>query len=278
MKVGYIGLGNIGAPMAQQLTAAPFELTVYDVSAAAMEPFRGKAHLAASPAELARNADVIGICVRDDKDVRNVLSGPAGLLADIRSNAVILIQSTVPPAAITELAQLAVQRGAVLIDAAVTGGADAAAKRRICSMVGGDAVALERARPFLQAFSSQVIHAGPLGCGMKLKICNNLVFFIELLAVSEGFRLAEASGLDPQLLREVMTANGNLTPLLQRHVDFRKNGPQQLGAAAYQRFTTQVVELAEKDLDLALHFAASVGLDLFGTRAARELIAQAIRN
>jgi 3-hydroxyisobutyrate dehydrogenase-like beta-hydroxyacid dehydrogenase len=220
---------------------------------------------------------VIGICVRDEKDVRAVLSGSEGLFADIRQNAVILIQSTVSPAAVMEFAQLGAQHGAIVMDAAVTGGPDGAAKRNICSMVGGDAAALQRARPFLEAFSSQIIHAGPLGCGMKLKLCNNLVYFIELLAVAEGFRLASASGLDPELLHEVMTANGNLTPLLQQYVDFRKNGRERLGEKIYQSFTTQVVELAEKDLDLGLQFAGDVDLDLGGAHAARQLIARAIR-
>ncbi len=271
MKVGYIGLGNIGGAMAEQLTQAPYELTVYDVSAAAMQVFEGKAALAASPAEVGRAADIIGICVRDEADTRAVLSGPSGLLAGIKPGALILVHSTLSPAAAVSLAAQAAQAGATLLDAAVTGAAEGARARSICTMVGGDAAQVDRARGFLQAFSSKVTHAGPVGSGMALKLCNNLVFFMQVQAVFEGFKLAEAGGMSPAL-REVMTENGNLTKLTQLFVDFQQHGQKKLGEEGFKRYNQQMCGLAEKDLDLALEHGRAMGLELRGAEAARALM------
>src|SRR5579859_2756053 len=122
MKVGFIGLGHIGGPMAQNLTVPPFELTVYDVVSAAAAAFEGKATIAGSVAEVAKNATRIGICVRDEDDLSQVLHGPGGLFANCAPGTVITIHSTIRPATIKQVAEQAKQHGLSIIDAPVSRG------------------------------------------------------------------------------------------------------------------------------------------------------------
>jgi 3-hydroxyisobutyrate dehydrogenase len=272
MKVGFIGVGNIGKPMAEQLAKPPYELSVFDVSAAATEPFAGKARIAASPAELGRHADIVGICVRHDADVTAVVTGKDGLLETLQPGAIIAIHSTVRPATVKKLAEIAATKGVHVLDAAVSGGPMGASARKLVSMVGGDEAQFARLKPMLEAFSGTVIHAGGIGMGMALKLSNNLVTYMQLQAAIEGFGLAAAGGLDEKVLRDVMAANGNLTTAMGQYLDFCNSGPKQLGEEAYWAFKDATAGLAEKDLDFALAFAEDVGFPIKGTEAIRQLI------
>jgi 3-hydroxyisobutyrate dehydrogenase-like beta-hydroxyacid dehydrogenase len=271
MRVAFIGCGNIGSAMARQLLEPPFELAVYDVNPAALEPFRGKARVAGTLAEAAQGAEVVGICVLNDAQVRDAV---AGVLPVLAAGAVILVHSTVMPETVRALAATAEAAGVALLDAAVSGGPHGAEARNLVTMAGGDAAALERARPFLAAFSGNIIHAGAVGTGMVLKACNNLVTYIQLMAGHESFGLARAYGLDPALLRRVMTENGNLTDSMARYQDFRAHGPAQLGADGFAAFLARTRGLAEKDLEVALALAGPVGLALPGSEVARRAAAQ----
>jgi 3-hydroxyisobutyrate dehydrogenase-like beta-hydroxyacid dehydrogenase len=278
MKVGFIGVGNIGKPMAEQLAQPPFDLTVFDVSAAARDAFAGKARIATSPEELGRHADLVGICVRHDADVTAVVTGDDGLLTSLAPGSLIAIHSTVRPATVRTLAGIAAEKGVTIIDAGVSGGPMGAAARKLVSMVGGEAEAVERARPMLEAFSGTIIHAGGLGMGMSLKLCNNLVTYMQLLSAIEGFGLAIAGGLDPTVLRDVMAANGNLTTAMGQYEDFCRTGPARMGQDAYLAFKDATAGLAEKDLDFALAFADDVGFPIKGTETVRELIRAGLRS
>jgi 3-hydroxyisobutyrate dehydrogenase-like beta-hydroxyacid dehydrogenase len=141
-------------------------------------------------------------------------------------------------------------------------------------MVGGDPALLERARPVLEAFSTAIVHAGPLGSGMVIKTCNNLVTFIEYTAAHESLRLAAANGVDPAVLRRVMTENGNLTPSMAAFIESRATGPARLGQAEFAELQTRIGKLSEKDLDVALDLARDSGLTLAATERVRALILQ----
>jgi len=252
MRTGFIGLGNIGAPMAHRVAAAS-DCAVRDISPAAMAGFSEVARLAATPADVGRHAEIVGICVRDGDQVRATIAGPAGLLEGLASEAIILIHSTVAPALVHEMAELAAPHGVHVLDAGVTGGAAVASRGELCTMVGGDADLVERARPMLASFSSRIIHAGSLGAGLALKICNNLITYLQVAAFHEAIELAAAYGVDQETLTEVMIQNGNLTPALRMYgksLANRQADNQPLHAAA----------LAEKDLDLVVDLgrAASV--------------------
>ena len=226
IRVGFIGLGNQGKPIAAHLAPAGFETTVYDI---ADEPVRelvaGGARAAASPREVGERSDVIGICVPADEHVRAVVYGDDGLLAGIKPGAVIAIHSTVLPSTAIEIAEAARPLGVAVLDACVTGGAERAKQKQITYMVGGDADALEKVRPVLECNSVKIIHAGPLGNGAKLKLCMNLITYIQWAAAFESFswrrrsacrtsarggragqRAAHAA--DDQLSRRVQAAGG----------------------------------------------------------------------
>ncbi len=277
MKVGFIGVGNIGKPMAEQFLQPGFELTVFDVSPAATEPFAAKAKVAASPAELGRDVEQVGICVRHDADVTAVVTGPDGLLQTMKPDTIIAVHSTVRPATVKTLAEIAKAKGIHLLDAAVSGGPMGASARKLVSMVGGSAENFARVKPMLEAFSGTIIHAGDTGMGMALKLCNNLVTYMQLQAAMESVRLAIAGGLDEKLLREVMANNGNLTTAMGQYLDFCATGPARMGQDAYMAFKDATAGLAEKDLDFALGFAKDVGVGLKGTETIRQITRESLR-
>lgn len=273
MKVGFIGLGNLGAPMARRLLRPEFELVVHDNHADALRGFEGTAaRMTVNCGELAAWAEVIGVCVRDEVELLAVAYGSESLCDSVARGAIVLVHSTVRPQAVLDLADALAERGARVLDAAVTGGAHLAASGELCAMVGGEVADLARARPVLDACCQRVIHAGPLGAGMTLKAANNLVTMLQLLAAHESDRLARAGGLDPGLLREVMTENGNLTDTMRRFLEFRGSGPAQLGAHAYRRFQERMSQLGKKDLEVALEIAREAGIELPGASAARPLM------
>jgi 3-hydroxyisobutyrate dehydrogenase-like beta-hydroxyacid dehydrogenase len=278
MKVGFIGVGNIGKPMAEQLAQPPFELTVFDVSSAATDAFAGKAKVAASPAELGRDVEQVGICVRHDADVTAVVTGPDGLLQTMRPDTIIAVHSTVRPATVKTLAEVAKAKGVHLLDAGVSGGPMGAAAKKLVTMIGGDAEQVARLRVMVEAFSGTIIHAGGTGMGMALKLCNNLVTYMQLQAAIEGVGLALAGGLDEKVLREVMANNGNLTTAMSQYLDFCATGPARMGQEAYLSFKDATAGLAEKDLDFALGFAKDVGVELKGTEAIRQVIREGLRS
>jgi 3-hydroxyisobutyrate dehydrogenase len=278
MRVGFIGLGHIGADMAKSLAAAPFELTVFDVAPGALSRFEGIARVVGSAADVGRHSEIVGVCVRDDVQLHAALTGPDGLLKGIGKRGVILVHSTVRATTIRELAVVASERGVDLIDAAVSRTVQGQAARFVCSMVGGDPAIMERARPVLEAFSTAIVHAGPLGAGMVVKACNNLTTFIEYTAAHESFRLAEANGIDPTVLHQVMTANGNLTPSMAAFINFRTTGTTRLGQAEFAQLQTRMGKLCEKDLDVALDLASDSGLTLPATERARALILDVFEN
>jgi 3-hydroxyisobutyrate dehydrogenase len=278
MKVGFIGVGNIGKPMAEQLAQPPFELTVFDVSSAATDAFAGKAKVAASPAELGRDVEQVGICVRHDADVTAVVTGADGLLQTMRPDTIIAVHSTVRPATVKTLAEIAKAKGVHLLDAGVSGGPMGAAAKKLVTMIGGDAEQVARLRVMVEAFSGTIIHAGGTGMGMALKLCNNLVTYMQLQAAIEGVGLAIAGGLDEKVLREVMATNGNLTTAMGQYFEFCATGPARMGQDAYMAFKDATAGLAEKDLDFAIGFAEDVGYPIKGTEAIRQLIRDGLRS
>ena len=274
MRLGFIGLGNIGAPMARRYLRPEFELTVHDNHAEALRPFEDtSARLTMSCADLVQSSQVIAVCVRDDVELLAVAYGDGSLSDSIEPGTTVIVHSTVRPQTVRDLGESLALRGGRLLDAAVTGGAHLAAVGELCAMVGGDAADLARVRPVLAACCRRIIHAGPLGAGMMLKAANNLVTMLQLVAVHEADALARAGGLDPVLLAEVMTENGNLTDTMRRFLEFRTTGPASLGDGAYREFQDRMGRLGAKDLQVALDIAREAGIELPGAAAARPLMA-----
>jgi 3-hydroxyisobutyrate dehydrogenase-like beta-hydroxyacid dehydrogenase len=273
MKVGFIGLGNIGAPMARRLLRPEFDLTVHDNHIEALRPFEDTAaRVTESCAELARSSEVIAVCVRDDVELLAVAYGDASLSDSIEPGTTVIVHSTVRPQTVRDLGETLAVRGGRIVDAAVTGGAHLAASGELCAMVGGDSADLARVRPVLAATCRRIVHAGALGAGMVLKAANNIVTMLQLVAAHESDALVRAGGLDPGLLGEVMTENGNLTDTMRRFLEFRKTGPASLGERGYREFQDRMGLLGGKDLQVALDIAREAGIELPGATAARPLM------
>jgi 3-hydroxyisobutyrate dehydrogenase len=266
LRVGFVGLGNIGKPMALRL-AGGFDLRVHDVVAEPVaELVAAGATEAGSVAEVA-DVDVLCVMVRDDEQVR-------GVAADVHAAGVapvLVLHSTVAPGTPAELEALGVR----VLDAPVSGGPMGAADGSLAIMVGGDDAAYAVAEPVLARMGGKVLHAGPLGAGTRMKLARNLIHFVAFTAVTEAQRLAEASGLDLVALGEVV-----------RHTDAITGGP---GAIMYRDTTAplatgdfwygvldHVRALGEKDLSYAIELAGTLGVDVPLAQLSRERLAKGL--
>ncbi len=268
LRVGFVGLGNIGKPMALRLADhAGIELAVFDIAAAPVaEVVAIGARAASSVAELAATVDVLSVMVRDDDQVRSVLDE---VLATDGAVQVVVVHSTVAPSTPAELAATAATRGVAVLDAPVSGGAMGAAEGTLAIMVGGDAEAFEVARPALAAMGAKLVHAGGIGAGTAFKLCRNMMHFAAFTAATEAQRLAEAAGLDLVALGDVV-----------RHTDAITGGP---GAIMHRNTAARIPEgdfwmgvfehvrdLGLKDLGFALDLAGELGVETPLARIARE--------
>jgi 3-hydroxyisobutyrate dehydrogenase-like beta-hydroxyacid dehydrogenase len=205
VRVGFIGLGSQGAPMARRIVEAGYPTTLWARRVASLEPFAcTAAATAASPAELAEASDVVCVCVFDDAGVTEVLSPQGGVLSALAPGGVVAVHSTVHPDTCRRLAELASERNVALIDAPVSGGAIAAADGQLLVMIGGPPEAVERCRPVFETYGNPVVHLGPVGAGQLAKLLNNLLFTAQLATATDAFRLAGALGVDPEALAGVV--------------------------------------------------------------------------
>ena len=257
VKLGYIGLGNQGAPMAKRLTGWPGGLVVFDVRAESMAPFAELGATLADDVAGVAAADVISVTVLNDAQVRDVVTE----LADhARPGTVIAIHSTIEPATAGELAEQLRPKGIHVVDAPVSGGAGAAANGELAVMVGADDEAYELVKPVFKQWASMVVRAGEPGAGTRMKLARNMLTFIGFAAACEAQQLAEAAGIDLQKLGRVV------------HSDAQSGGP---GAIMVRDDTTPLAPdhfvydmfvhtrgLAEKDLGLALALGEQTGVDL----------------
>lgn len=264
LRVGFIGLGNQGKPIAAHLAPAGLETTVYDIDPEPVaELVAGGAKAAASPRELGARSDVVGICVPEDAHVRAVMLGDDGLLAGLDAGAVVLIHSTILPETAQELATTAAEQDVAVLDACVTGGATRAAMKQITYLVGGPTEALEKARPYLEATTElETIHAGELGTGAKLKLCINLITYIQWAAAYESQLLAKAVGLPQETLEQAGRANGQLTELMINYLAAHKVPEPARSSPDFQKLMRGHMNVAEKDLAWVLQLARKAGVAL----------------
>ncbi len=211
MRVGFIGLGSQGGPMARRIVEAGHETTLWARRPATLEPFADTpAKVAGSPAELAAASDLVCLCVVGDADIDEITGGELGLLASMKPGGVIAVHSTVHPGTCRELAKKAAAKGISVLDAPVSGGGPAASEGRLLVMVGGDADVVERCRPVFATYADPVVHLGELGSGQTTKLLNNLLFTAHLATAATALSLASALGVDPDRLTEVVSrSSGN---------------------------------------------------------------------
>lgn len=274
-QVGFIGLGNIGKPMAQSLLKGDAAVVVFDVfPEAAKSLVKAGATLAENIAQMAKSCDYIGICVRDDNDVINVFNE---LLPAVEKCKVVAIHSTVKPETIVALAEKAKPHGVQVLDAPISGGASGAANGTLCYMVGGDADALAFCREVLALSAKEIIHAGGLGQGMIAKLCNNLMTYAEFTAIYEALRLAKAAGLDKDVVMQVGAANGNITAQMTQFLGLHEFKPH-FSPEDFEKMAGGFAAVAEKDLSIALQQAERFGEELPGCKTSLSVIGKVYRD
>jgi 3-hydroxyisobutyrate dehydrogenase len=259
-SIGFIGLGVMGAPMAGHLLAAGNEVAVWNRTAAKAEPLKGKgAKVAANPAEAARGAEVVFICVGDTPDVEQVLFGKGGVAEGAEKGALVVDCTTISPEAEAGFAKRMVEGGFRYLDAPLTGGQKGAVEGTITFMVGGEAEDIERARPLFMVMGKKIVHAGPVSFGQRLKAVNQLVCGIHLLALGEGMAFAKKMGLDLAMTRELLISGAARSWALEVYGEKILKDDFTPGFA---------LKWQAKDTRIALEMAKEQGMDLPGLKLA----------
>jgi 3-hydroxyisobutyrate dehydrogenase-like beta-hydroxyacid dehydrogenase len=254
MRVGVVGPGIMGGPMARNLLGAGHEVVVVGRTPARVDALVAVgARRAASPADLVRQVEVLLTSLPDGPDVEMVVAGPAGLLEGAASGQVVVDTSTIAPATARALAERCAAHGVAFLDAPVSGGERGAVEGTLSIMVGGDAAALARVRPVLAAIGRTVTHMGGAGQGQMTKLVNQVVGAVTLAAVAEGLTLAVHAGLDPDAVLAAV-GSGAATSWQLQHL-----GPRLVRGDFAPGF---MVRLQQKDLRLALAAAREVGVAL----------------
>ena len=265
MKIGFIGLGEQGKPIAANLAKDGFDLLAHDLRAEPMDELAALgATIASSPREIGAYGEIIEIVVVNDDQVETVMRGPDGVLAGARPGSIVAIHSTIRPATVHRMAALAAESGVIVVDAPVSGGARGAATRTLAFMVGGPDDAVARCRPVFEASGKSIFHLGPLGAGMTAKLAHQVIICLNALAAHEGMRLAEKAGLDMKIMQEVVRAGGASSRIADNWVRHRPT--PEAGALWY------------KDLVLALEYAHEIGLALPGAAITRQMIETMLAN
>lgn len=267
MRVGFVGVGNMGGPMARNALRAGHDLHVFDVREDALPTLReAGAHVCGSPAEAAALADVVCVAVLDGPQVDRVVGGTDGVFAGAQPGTVVAVHSTVHPSTVHAAAERA-PAGVEVLDAPISGGVKGARGATLCVMVGGPTAAFERARPVFAAVGDLVLHLGDRGAGLAAKLARNLVGYVSMLAAQEGRLLAAAAGTDLDQLNQILEHTGALSPMMRDLLSVPG------GDAVYADDLAPLVALASKDLDVTLTLAAELGVDLPATALTLDRVA-----
>jgi len=254
-RIGFVGLGNIGKPMAMNLLRAGYHVTVHDIRHEVLEGLDSLgAELAESAREVAARSDIISIAVLDDEQLSTVVLGPDGLLAGAAPGAVLLIHSTVSPQVCRSLAERCEKTGVRLVDAPVSGAESGAISGTLTLLVGGAEKDIDTCRDVFDVIGERVFHLGGVGAGQVAKICNNLMFTVNLRAALEALQLAAAAGLDEDILRKITsgsTANSWALSNIDAMRELLKN----------QRQSREPFAIGNKDLSLATDLGQALGVD-----------------
>lgn len=252
MKIGFIGLGTMGEPMARRLLEAGHDLVVHNRTRAREEALAGAgARRAATPRECARDREIVFTMVSDTPDVQAVVLGDDGALAGMSPASVLIDMSTISPAKTRLIATALEDHGVAMLDAPVSGGSEGAQKGTLAIMVGGRAEVLERVRPVLAVLGSRITHVGPSGAGQVAKAVNQVVIAGTYAAVAEGLVLGMASGIDVEATLEAIAGGAAGSWVLDHR------GPNMIHDHYPLGFRTR---LHRKDLGIALAAAREAGV------------------
>ena len=253
-RIGFVGLGMMGLPMAKNLVEAGYTVTVFDLDAGAIEEAQGfGASPASTGAEVAAQSDIIITMVPDSPHVEAAIAGNGGIIEGIRAKSVVIEMSTILPETGKRMAELLAEKGADFVDAPVTGGVAGAEAGSMSILVGGDAEAFERTLPVLSVLGGDITHMGPVGAGHTTKIANQLIGVATLAGLSEAFVLAKKSGLDMQTFYDAVKNGAGRSWALETL------GPKILKGDFSPGF---MVKHMQKDLRLAGQLADDTGTSI----------------
>lgn len=262
-RIGFIGLGVMGKPMAARLLAAGFPLVVHNRSAAAAEALEGDgAEVAGSPREVAEGADVVVTMLPDSPDVEAVMLGEDGVLAGVTDGMLVIDMSTIAPDTARGVHDAFAEHGVEVVDAPVSGGEPAAVDGQLSIMAGGSEAAVARAQPIFDEVGKSTTHIGPPGAGQVAKAANQVVVALTIQAVAEALTLAAKAGVDPARVREALLGGLAQSKVLEVH------GERMLEEHFEPGFR---IELHRKDLAIALQTAREEGVPLLATAQVAEL-------
>lgn len=270
MRIGCIGLGTMGAPMAENLLKAGYELTLYNRTLSKADRLVAQgASLAHSPAELAKQSDVVFVNVSDSADVINVVLGEGGVIEGARPGMIVVDNSTIKPAASRLIYESMREKGVSCLDAPVSGGEIGAINGTLTIMVGGDEDALERVRPMLEAIGSKITYIGGPGCGQIAKAANQIMVAAQMVAEAELLIFAQKAGADPQRVIEAIKSGAAQCWTLD-------NKPQRLFAG--NRTPGFKSSLQAKDLNIVMDTVCEFGMSLPGTAVNTQLFNGMVAN
>lgn len=251
MRVGFIGLGLMGTPMARNIVRGGFPLTAWNRTKARAEPLLAAgAALAESIGELARQSDVVFTMVTDAAASDAVICGEDGVLDHAKPGTIIVDTSSIAPEVSRRIASRAQDRGVAMLDAPVTGNPKVAEGGKLGVMIGGDEETVRRVRPILETIAAVIVHAGPSGAGSTLKLVNNLILGVAIQAVAEALVFARKAGIHPDRVREITSVGGARTGAMETR------GARMIASDFSPHFSTNNMH---KDLSTALALADSVG-------------------
>lgn len=257
MKVAFLGLGNMGLPMALNLIKAGHQVRGFDLVQAQLDAFKAAGGLPmGSASEASGDADVIISMLPASRHVEALYLGDSGLLSTANPKALLIDCSTISPKVSQAVAAAAKAKGFAMVDAPVSGGTAGAQAGTLTFMVGGDGADVERARPLLEQMGKNIFHAGPSGSGQTVKVCNNMLLGIQMLGTSEALRLGIANGMDPKVLSDIMSKSSGRNWVLELYnpcPGVMENVPSSKGYAGGFG-----VDLMLKDLGLATENASDL--------------------
>jgi 3-hydroxyisobutyrate dehydrogenase len=255
--IGFIGLGIMGQGMVRNLLKAGFEVRVWNRTTSRMAPLvEAGAAAGQSPADVAAHSDVTIVCVSDTPDVEEVILGDQGVIHGAKSGALVIDCSTISPQTTKEIAVRLAAKQVNLLDAPISGGSEGAAKGTLSIMVGGEASQFKRAYPLFEAMGNTITHVGDTGAGQTVKLVNQILVVVTMMAVGEGLLFAQAGGLDLQKTLSAVSGGAAGSWMLSNR------GPQVVERDWRPGFT---IDLQQKDLRLVLEAADQLGVPIPGT-------------
>jgi 3-hydroxyisobutyrate dehydrogenase len=252
-RVGFIGVGDQGGPMAERILAAGHPLTVYARRPEVVARFAELgAEIATSPADLGRRVDVACVCVLTDAQAREVVLGPDGLLEGLAAGSVLVNHTTGAPATVRHMAEVAARTGVVVLDVPVSGGGAKAGQGQLAVLAAGPTTPFERCRPVFESYGNPVLHVGDVGDGQVVKLVNNALMSANLMLAIDALRLGAELGLDPGTVAAAVVHCSGGSASMQLLA----------GGAPPDRILAAAGPLLRKDVDMVEQVAESMGVDL----------------